>query len=319
MNNVRRHIRLEYVTLSDTRGTDMTTKTVTYYSEGHVVVATLYIPSTMLTDRKFPAVAICTGFTGTRTSPLNAAIGEALNEAGYVAIGFDYRGWGESGGERGRLAPLEQIDDIRNTITYLETLEFVDPDRIGLMGISYGCLTAPHAAAIDKRVKAVLGCLGVATGYSAVTNVRTPEEMAAWERNVAEARRRRVLVNEVDRSIRLIDVFVDSQSVERFVPTWETRPGPKTPLGFDSIGRVMDHRPIDVVHKIAPRALGLLCAANDTCADPVSLREMFDAAREPKRWIEIDGIGHYDLYQGELLNLFNEKIVSFFDEFIGSS
>ena len=297
----------------------MTARTRTYFSEGTVIAADLYTPDTMIKGKKYPAVAICQGFTGIRSTPVVEGLGKALNEAGYVAIACDYRGWGDSGGERGRMAPLEQVDDIRNTITFLETLEFVDADRIGLVGISYGCLTAPHAAAIDTRVKAVLGCLGVATGYSAVTNVRTPAQMSAWEEKVAEARRRRVIFNEVDRTVRVIDVFLDEQSVKTLPLIWEAAPLWRNPMGFDSIGRVMDHRPIDFVHRIAPRALGLLCAANDTCADPKSLREMFDAAREPKRWIGVDGVGHFDLYVGEGFLRFKKEVVGFFDEFLMQS
>jgi fermentation-respiration switch protein FrsA (DUF1100 family) len=297
----------------------MTARTRTYFSEGAVVAADLYTPDTMIEGKKYPAIGICQGFTGIRSTPMMEGLGNALNEAGYVAITFDYRGWGDSGGERGRLAPLEQVDDIRNTITFLETLKFVDADRIGLVGISYGCLTAPHAAAVDTRVKAVLGCLGVATGYSAVTNVRTPAEMSVWEEKVADARRRRVLFNEVDRTVRVLDVFLDEQSVAKLPLIWDATPLWRNPMGFDSIGRVMDHRPIDFVHRIAPRALGLLCAANDTCADPESLREMFEAAREPKRWIGIDRIGHFDLYAGDGFSRFKREIIGFFDEFLVAS
>jgi pimeloyl-ACP methyl ester carboxylesterase len=295
-----------------------TVRTVTFFSEGHVIAADLFTPGSPVAERKYPAVAICQGFTGIRRTPVIEAIGAALNDAGYVAISFDYRGWGNSGGERGRLAPLEQVDDIRNTLTYLETLDLVDADRLGLIGISYGCLTAPHAAAIDSRVKATLGCLGVSTGYDAVTNIRTRAEMAAWERNVAEARRRRVLFNEVDRSIRVLDVFLDPQSQAVLPIGWEKSPPWRNPFGFDSIGRVMDHRPVDWVHRIAPRALGLICASEDSCANPDSLRELFAAAKEPKRWIEVEGAGHYDLYQ-PLFDRFRTEIVKFFDEFVGGA
>lgn len=296
----------------------MAVKTVTYFSEGTVVVADLFTPDEMIVGKKYPAIAVCQGFTGTRASPVNSAIGAALIKEGYVIISFDYRGWGDSGGERGRLAPLEQVDDIRNTITFLETLEFIDMARVGLIGISYGCLTAPHAAALDPRVKATLACLGVATGYDAVTNIRTPEEMAEWERKVAEARRRRVQYNEVDRTVGVIDVFIDPQSVKVLPIGWESSPKWRTPLGFDSIGRVMDHRPVDVVHRISPRALGVLCAANDTCANPKSLREYYAAAREPKRWIEVEGAGHFDLYGG-MFERFRTEISGFFAEFLGAS
>lgn len=292
-------------------------KTITYYSEGAVIAADLFVPDGTAEGKKYPAVAICQGFTGIRSLPVIYALGEALNAAGFVAISFDYRGWGDSGGERGRMAPLEQVDDIRNTLTYLETLEVVDAERLGLIGISYGCLTAPHAAAVDQRVKAVLGCLGVATGYQAVTNARTPEQMAEWEAEVKQARRKRVLFNEVDRKVRSLDVFVDPQSLAALPLVWEAVPSWRNPMGFDSIGRVMDHRPIDFVAQISPRAFGLLCAAGDTCADPTSLREMFDAAQEPKRWIEVPNVGHFDLYSGELFeSVFKVESLRFFRDYL---
>jgi predicted acyl esterase len=295
----------------------MTSKTVTYFSEGSVIAADVFTPDDAVAGRKYPALAICQGFTGIRSLPLMEAMGAAFNAAGYVVITFDYRGWGDSGGERGRLAPLEQVDDIRNTLTYLETLATVDADRLGLVGISYGCLTAPHAAALDDRVKAVFGCLGVATGYDAVASTRTLVEMAEWEAKVKEARTRRVLFNEVDRSLRSLDVFRDPQSSAALPLVWEARPIWRNPIGFDSIGRVMDHRPVDLVAKISPRAFGLICAANDTCASPRSLRELFDAANEPKRWIEVPGVGHYDLYTGEKFEkILMTQMREFFEEFL---
>lgn len=293
-------------------------ETVTYYSEGHVIVADLYKPEPLAPGVVYPAIVIVQGFTGIRRMPTIEEVGKALARAGYVAMSFDFRGYGDSGGERGRMAPLEQVDDIRNSLTYLEAQDFVDPDRLGLVGFSYGCLTAPHAAALDTRVKATFGLLGVATGYQAVTNERTPAEMAEWERKVAEARRRRVLFNEVDRTVRSLDVFIDDQSRAWLPLAWEHIPRWRNPMGFDSIGRLMDHRPIDVVHRISPRALGLLCAENDTTGDPKSLRELYEAAREPKRWVTVPGIGHYDLYQGELFGRLVSELMGFFDEFIGT-
>ena len=293
----------------------MSGRKVTYFSEGDVIAATLFTPEARDDAHRFPGVILCQGFGGIRDTPNFNGIGAALTEAGYVALTFDNRGWGESGGRRGRLAPLEQVDDIRNAITYLETLGCVDPDRIGLLGVSYGCLTSTHAAAIDKRVKAVLGCLGVATGYDVVTNIRTPQEMAEWEENVRQARRNLVLYNDVERSVKAYDVFRDEQSLVPMRNYWDNQPLGRTPMGFDSIGRVMDHRPLDEVHKISPRALGLLCATADTTADPRSLRRLYDAALEPKRWIAIEGLGHFDLY-GQHADRFKMEIIKFFNEFL---
>jgi predicted alpha/beta hydrolase len=47
--------------------------------------------------------------------PDNARV---LTEHGYVALTFDYKGWGESEGPRSRLAPYSRVADVqaaRNT------------------------------------------------------------------------------------------------------------------------------------------------------------------------------------------------------------
>jgi len=47
---------------------------------------------------------LCHGYTGVKDLylPDNARV---LNEAGYMVMTFDYKGWGESAGARNRLAP----------------------------------------------------------------------------------------------------------------------------------------------------------------------------------------------------------------------
>jgi alpha-beta hydrolase superfamily lysophospholipase len=289
-------------------------RTVTYYSEGTVIVADLYLPDGLDTTRRHPAILQAQGFTGIRdmVQPLFA---DYLTRAGYVTLAIDYRGWGDSGGERGRLAPLEQVDDVRNGLWYLETLPFVDPDRLGIFGASFGALIGPYTAAIDPRVKATMGWVGVADGVEAVTNWRTPEQMQAWARQAADARRARVLTNEVDRSLKVMDVFIDDQSMAWEPAMWEAVPKWRNMFGFDSIGRVMDFRPIDIVHRAEGRALGFLLATEDQTASPDSYRALYEAAREPKRLIEVPA-GHYDVYAGDLLDHCMAESIRFFRDYL---
>lgn len=289
-------------------------KTVTFYSEGDVIVGDIFFPPDFSDARRWPAILIATGFSGIREAGLNER-GLRFANAGYVTLSIDYRGWGDSGGERGRLAPLEQVEDIRNGLTYLTAQPFVDPERLGAWGVSFGGLTVPYAAAVDTRIKAAIGQVGVADGYQAVTNVRTPEQMREWELEVATAREQRVLRNERSRPLTLLDVFVDEQALEWLPPAYESTQEMRTPLGWDSIGRVMDFRPIDIIHRVAPRALGLIVAERDTTGDPESYRKLFDAAREPKRWLPFD-CGHFDMNQGPLLEDASRTAVEFFDEFL---
>lgn len=288
----------------------MQKRTVTFYSDGDVVVGDLYLPDGLDETRRHPTILQCQGFTGIRDM-VQPEFARYFTDAGFVAFAIDYRGWGDSGGERGRLAPLEQVEDVRNGFSYLESLQFVDPDRFGLFGASFGALIAPYTAAVDDRVKANVGMVGVAHGFEAVTNRRTPAQMEEWKRQAAEARRRRVLTNEVDRCLRVMDVFIDDQSIAWEPAMWEAVPKWRNYFGFDSIGRVMDFRPVDIIHRVAPRATGMIIANNDTTGSPTSYRELYEAAREPKRLFGYD-CGHYDMYAGELMDRAMADAVGFF-------
>jgi pimeloyl-ACP methyl ester carboxylesterase len=293
----------------------MQQRLVTYYSEGEVIVADLYCPDDLDTKKRHPAILQCQGFTGIRDM-VQPVFAKYFTDAGYICLAIDYRGWGDSGGERGRLAPLEQADDVRNGLTYLETLDFVDPTRLGVFGASFGALIGPYVAAVDARVKANVGMVGVAHGLEAVTNQRTPAQMEDWKRKVAEARKRRVLRNEVDRSLNVMDVFVDAQSVAWEPAMWQAVPKWQNWFGFDSIGRVMDFRPIDVIKRASPRtAILMILATEDTTGSPASYRELFEAAGEPKRLVEVK-CGHYGMYDGPLLDFSMAESVKFWKEFL---
>lgn len=293
----------------------MEKKTVTYYSEGHVIVADLYTPEGFDAAKRYPALIQCQGFSGIRDMMMED-FARFFTAAGFVCLAPDYRGWGDSGGERGRMAPLEQVDDIRNGLTWLEAQDFVDPDRLCAFGASFGGLIAPYVAAMDNRVKATVGMVGVADGKEAITNDRTPEEVDAIIEKIAEARRTRVLSNHVERDWRVIDIFRDEQSAAWLPMGWEAVPKWRTKFSYESIGRVVDFRPIDMVHKIAPRAIGLIVATDDTCANPDSYRALYEAAQEPKKLMEYE-CGHYDMYAGEPMETAMKDTIAFLKEHIG--
>ena len=129
---------------------------VNFTSHGCNMSAQLYKPENFDQNSKYPAIVLCHGFAGFK-EVLLPAYAEAFAKAGYVVLNFDYRGFGESEGEKGRLVPKLQIEDIHSAIDYIASLDFVDSNKIGLWGTSYGGANAITAAAQNDLVK----CLSV--------------------------------------------------------------------------------------------------------------------------------------------------------------
>ena len=82
---------------------------------------------------------------------------------------------------------------IGNAISFFEAQPQVDPERIGLWGTSFGGANAPYAAAVDSRVKAVVGQVGFGDGERFMLDIRNYGERVELMRKLAEDRRRRAL------------------------------------------------------------------------------------------------------------------------------
>src|SRR5271155_1225149 len=167
-------------------------RSVNFYSEGSRIAADLFLPSDFEPGEKRPGVVLCHGFTGVRQLMLED-YARVFAGAGYVSLIFDYRGFGDSEGSKWRLIPLEQIDDIRNALTWLEAQPEVDAERIGLWGTSFGGAHAPYVAAVDTRVKAAVGQVGFEDGARFILGVRDADARAELIRRIEEDRRMRVL------------------------------------------------------------------------------------------------------------------------------
>lgn len=146
---------------------------VTFYSEGTPCVGILGLPDDYKSGDKRGAVIFCHGFTGVKEMylPENA---KRLQAEGYVTLNFDYRYFGESGGEpRCRLIPMAQVADIRNAITYMQGLPEVNPDRIGLYGTSFGVPMSSIRLALMNARSALSLSLVLATANGSFAWVQT--------------------------------------------------------------------------------------------------------------------------------------------------
>ncbi|HET6309901.1 MAG TPA: alpha/beta fold hydrolase [Candidatus Nitrosotalea sp.] len=92
---------------------------------------------------------------------------------GIATLLFDYRGLGASDGKpRQHLDPWGQIEDYRNAITFVQTQAELDPDRIGIWGISYSGGHALILSAIEPRIKCAVSNIPVVDGYQNMRRVQ---------------------------------------------------------------------------------------------------------------------------------------------------
>ena len=81
---------------------------------------------------------------------------DMLSREGIYALRFDFRGYGDSEGEFTDITFEEEISDSIKALDFLSTIEGVDPDRMGILGLSMGGAVAAYVAGRDARVKSTV-------------------------------------------------------------------------------------------------------------------------------------------------------------------
>ncbi|MBO6513239.1 MAG: alpha/beta fold hydrolase [Phycisphaerales bacterium] len=101
-----------------------------------------------------------------------------LTMSGFHVLLFDYRGYGRS--DKGSLNRETLTIDTRSALAYLMERDDVDPDRVGVMGVSLGGPFALDAAIDETRVEAVVtvstfaSWRGIATDAVGIAGVLIP-------------------------------------------------------------------------------------------------------------------------------------------------
>lgn len=119
------------------------------------VVGNLYRPKEADKNARLPAIVVGhpMGAVKEQSASLYA---QKLAEQGFVTLAIDLSFWGESEGKPGHLiSPEIYSDDFSAAVDYLSTQSFVDPQRIGVLGICGSGSFVISAAKIDPRMKAI--------------------------------------------------------------------------------------------------------------------------------------------------------------------
>ncbi|MCC8155381.1 MAG: alpha/beta hydrolase [Tannerellaceae bacterium] len=121
---------------------------------GITLAADMYVPKN--TNGKLSAIAIAGPF-GAIKEQSSGLYAQTMAERGFLTIAFDPSYTGESGEQPRYVAsPDINTEDFSAAVDFLTTLENVDSERIGIIGICGWGGLAINAAAMDTRIKATV-------------------------------------------------------------------------------------------------------------------------------------------------------------------
>ena len=247
-----------------------------------------------------------------------------LAKKGFVALAYDASFQGESGGEPRYLEdPAQRVEDIRYAVDYLTTLNFIDTNSIGLLGICAGGGYAVNAALKERRIKAVATVSGVNIGRAfresnfletleVVSSQRTAEASGAdpiithWTPKSAEDAKQAGL-SDMD-MLEAIDYY---RTPRGEYPTSNNK------LLLASMANLIVFDAFHLSELLLTQPL--LIVVGDKVGSFGSYRDGFDlhkkAVSEKKNIHIVNGAGHYDLYdQPEATAEALDHLVPFFQE-----
>jgi len=160
---------------------------------GHDAVAVIYRPKE---GGPFPAVIAQHFLGGSKDHLLFAALLNGLAQRGMLAVAIDgrYRGERQNGTSlqaamaealktgKGRPFLIDTAYDILRLTDYLQTRPDVDPQRIGMTGVSEGGIITWMVAAADDRIKVAAPIIGVTSFGESFTQSDTPENRERLKR-----------------------------------------------------------------------------------------------------------------------------------------
>lgn len=266
---------------------------VSFFSDGIRLDGMLYTPEDHRPGERRAAVVLLAGFTYLK-SLLLPDIARTLNAAGYPALVFDYRGFGDSDGPRWRLLPSEQVADTRAALTFLGDQPQVDPRRLVLVGVSLGGANAVAAAAMDPRVAAVVTISSPGNGERWLRALRRYWEWDEFVARLAADRSKRVRSGESSRVHPLEIVPPDPESESFFERIYTEFPQMRCELPLETAEALIEFRPEEQVDRLAPRPLMLVHGTADRLVPADESRHMFERAGSPRQLELLPGVGHFD-------------------------
>jgi alpha-beta hydrolase superfamily lysophospholipase len=270
----------------------MTSRPLPFFSSGLRLDADLHLPGDG-GGVPYPVVIACSGYQGQKViHPERFA--RALNPLGYAVLTFDYRGFGLSEGERGRLVPQEWAEDVRAGVDRLTTVDDVDLARLALVGWGLGGGVVVAEAADDPRVQAVACLNGIADGTRSTRNMHDEASWASLLKRMEADRGHRTTCgrSEITSPWDIVRLDLDDRTDDYVGEELYKTSGFGTGVTLESADYLLRFSPERVVRRLAPRPLLIVHGEENRLHRPAEAQALYEAAAEPKRLEILPGCGH---------------------------
>ena len=291
-------------------------RAIEFYSEGFKLQGDVYVPDELTAGETRSAILLCHGYTGVKDLylPDNARV---LNEAGYVVMTFDYKGWGESEGVApNRLVPYSRVADVQAAMTFLGLQPEVDEDRIGIYGTSYGGATVSWVGAVDKRAKVIVSVVGIGHGARWMSRVRRMDEWFDLLELSKADREQRALTGKFETVERADILLPDRQSADLAAAARKLNPAAVSTIPVEYVDDTIGFNPEWIVGHISPRPILFITSVDDRLVPPEESEELYANAGEPKKLVVLKGVGHYEVYAEPAFSQVMDETVAWYQKYL---
>ncbi|WP_280459143.1 alpha/beta hydrolase [Nocardia carnea] len=272
---------------------------IEFASNGVTLRGWLYRPD-VSTDTA-PLVVMTHGFAGVKEWV--APFAEVFRAAGLACLVYDHPGFGTSdGAPRFEVDPTAQIEGYRDAVTFAQTLDGIDPDRIAVWGTSYAGAHVLVVAATDRRVRAAVSQVPLTAGWATVTRLVPSVMLPTLHAAIAEDRAARL----AGKPHTMIKAASDDPTELAAMPglevyEWLMANGPKArtwrnEVTLSSVDKFQSYAPEAFVSRVSPTPLLMIVAEQDTLTPTEIALRSYAEALEPKQLALVPG-GHFAVYE----------------------